>query len=729
MKVVSPKSGICSFFILLFAPICILLGQTTVVFQPGDTAGGPFPSNALTVADNGTKTGVRISLPPSSEFCDSASHASVCSNTAALNQLDGFSLNPRVMVCFSGDVNPDTLAGGIKLIPLNAPRTSISLKQLLYHSDSQSHCIYAKPENVLHQRSRYLLVVTDAILDNNGRSVEDDGSFRDALGSSDPYDSSLTAALNSLPSQLSVSGKIVSAALFTTMSATSWLESVHDFVRNSAPSVVLPAGLPYQFLISDLASLTWQADTGVGTMEQPIPLDALNKVGLVDSVAFGLFLSPNYLNPGGPAAGTITTSGTLPVPVPNSQGQLNWGLVPVSFHVFLPAGQMPADGWPVVIYGHGLGDNQFGAPTYIASTLAAHGYATLALEITGHGYGPNSKAVLTDKRGRTFTVSTPGRGIQFAPGDPIGSSNGCVVPGAIAVRDCSRQTAVDLFALVNTIQQTNGLTLGLNPQRIYYIGQSFGSAYGTIFHAVEPSVKAAVLSAGGGSNVDVARLTIPGRQIGTAYLAELGLLNVPPAPPQAYFHDAFNDEYPYRRQLTIDNGSVPGAVAIQAAFEAADWLGTSGDPLAYAPHLKRFPLPGVPAKSTFFQYSWGDLEEPNPANSALIRAAGGKSSSWLFRFDTAAQFHPEILGIMSPDFPLPILPHRILSNPTIFDEGNGAETSIALAEQQATAAFFDSDGQMVPNPNLYLTAPFAGLTLFEQPTLLPERLNFLQIQP
>jgi dienelactone hydrolase len=704
-----------------------LSGQTTVVFQPEDLAGGPFPNDALTVADHSTRTRIRVNLPPSAEFCRTNGNASVCSNTASLNQLDGFSVNPRVMVCFSGDVNPATLTNGIKLMSLNAPQNVVSLKQLLYRGDAQSHCAYAKPENVLEQQSRYLLVVTDAILDTDGHPVEDDGSFRDALNSSNSYYFSLASALNSLPNQLPLSGKIVSASLFTTMSATSWLEDVRNYVRRCAPGIVLPAGFPYQFRVSDLNSFTWQADKGNGTMSQSIPLSALSRTDSVGSVAFGLFLSPNYLNPSGPAAGTITTDGTKPVAIPSFLGGLSFGFVPVSFHVFLPSGQAPPGGWPVVIYGHGLGDDQFGAPTYIASTLAANGYATLALEITGHGYGAKSTVSLTTKRGQRFTVSTPGRGIQLSPDTPIGPSSGCIVPGAVAVRDCGRQTAVDLFALVKTIQQTNGLTVGLNPRRIYYVGQSFGAAYGTLFHAVEPSVKTAVLNAGGGSNVDVARLTFPGRQISTAYLFGLGLLNVPSAPSQAYFHDMFNDEYPYRDELTID--SVPGALAVQAAFEAADWLGMLGDPLAYAPHLKSSPLLGVPAKSTFFQYSWGDLEEPNPANSALIRAAGGEDSSWLFRSDWAARSHPEILGIVSPDFPLPIFPHRILSNPTIFDNDKAAEASIALAEQQATAAYFTSDGQTVPDPNQYLTPPFAGTPLFEQPALLPERLNFLQIRP
>ena len=259
-----------------------------------------------------------------------------------------------------------------------------------------------------------------------------------------------------------------------------------------------------------------------------------------------------------------------------------------------------------MIYGHGLGDSQFGAPTYIASTLAKQGFATLAMEIPGHGFGPNGYVQLTDTHGHNFVVATPGRGVAFSSG-PIGSTDGCIAPGAVAVRDCARQTAVDLSALVSVIRQTQGLGL-IDPGRIYYVGQSFGALYGTLFHAIEPAVSSAVLNGDGGTSVDVARLAITGRPLGLEYLASVNpsLLNVPPAPQEDYFHDQFNDNYPYPYAGPTVN-TIPGAPAIQAAFESADWIGMTGEALAFAPHLQTFPLKGVPAKRSLFQFGLGDL--------------------------------------------------------------------------------------------------------------------------
>ena len=108
------------------------------------------------------------------------------------------------------------------------------------------------------------------------------------------------------------------------------------------------------------------------------------------------------------------------------------------------------------------------------------------------------------------------------------------------------------------------------------------------------------------------------------------LLNVElkQAPPEPYFLDAFNDNYVFRSLPAVTTtNNVPGAIPIQNAFESIDWLGMSGDPLAFAAKLKPRPT------RLLVQFSFGDLEVPNPAESALIRAAGLIISSWFFHFE------------------------------------------------------------------------------------------------
>ncbi|MEO7650220.1 MAG: Ig-like domain-containing protein [Bryobacteraceae bacterium] len=678
------------------------------------------------MANPSQKTGRQVNLPLPNN-CGVEPALSACSDTFLLNQLDGFSVNPRITVCFDGPVDSGTLRTGIRLQSLNRFEPAIAINQIVY--DPNTYCVFAKPDRVLDQQSRYLLTVMASVRDSAGAPVKEDDLFLDCLKKdTSTYCRALSNAVDRLPRS---DGKVVGASLFTTLSTTDWLQKARILTTSAqTPAAVLPAGATSIFNLAALNSITWIPQTNNPALPpgQDIPLGVL---GGVEKIAFGLYLSPNFINVSGPLAGSISVTPTNnpiagPVAVPGLPPAIPPGLVPVSFHAFLPpASQMPSGGFPVVVYGHGMGDSQFGAPTFAASTWAQNGFATLAIEIPGHGFGPGGVVQLSTPTG-VETVATPGRGIQFSPTGPIGPSDGCILPGPLAVRDCARQTAVDLMALVRTIQATGGLGLQLNPARIYYVGQSFGSIYGTLFHAVEPAVKAAALNVPGGTSVDISRISPIGRQVGTFYLQTHNppLLNVPPAPADPIFNDLFNDNYPFRNRPVLAN-PVPGALDIQDAFEVADWLGMLGDSLGYARHLKTAPLPGVPAKSTLFQFALGDLEVPNPANSALIRAAGGQNSSWYLRFDRAVQTHPELLGILDPSGSFPILPHRFLSNPTIFLPQLAAENSLAMAAQKQIAGYFVGGGQTIPDPNPFLTGPFSGMTLFEIPTTLPEQLNFL----
>ncbi len=709
------KSRWSLFFLL---PLRLWCDNTTVLFQPLSPSVGPFPANALTLQASNQKTGLQVNLPLPAR-CNLLSASSGCVNIELLNQLDGFNVNPRIMVCFSGPVDITTLSTGINITAVDRNGPSIAINQVIF--DQTANCAYAKPSQVLDQQTRYLLVVTSDVADAGGKRVKAAKDFSAcAKKSTSDYCQALSQAIDLVENSHGNSlGDIVAASLFTTMSATSWMQQAHAQVNSGAiPGAGMLYGPVATFNLADVTSITWMPQTGVSGVNynQAFPLNVLAGV---DRISFGLFLSPLYLNTSGPQAGSISTTPTnAPIQPPST-------VIPVSFHVYLPPASSVKNGKiPVIVYGHGLGDSQFGGSTFVASVWAQKGFATLAIEITGHGFGPLSTTQVVTNSG-TYTIPTPGRGIQFSPTQPIGPTDGCILPTAIGTRDCSRQTAVDLSALVSAIRATQGLGLNLDPSRIYYTGQSFGSFYGTLFEAVEPNVSAGALNVGGATQVDVARLSPIGRALGSAYLSTFTppLLNVPPAPSQAYFHDNFNDEYVYHNQEIVD--SIPGALTIQAAFEQTDWLSMLGDPLSYAPHLKNEPLPGVPAKKILVQFALGDLEIPNPANSAMIRAGGYQTAAWMLRTDLAAGIEPALLSLTQQDVPYPIYPHRFLT--TVGTDP--LATAIGVAAQQQITDFFASGGATTPNPNQYFTGSFAGLTLFQIPAVLPDGLNFLQIQP
>jgi hypothetical protein len=296
--------------------------------------------------------------------------------------------------------------------------------------------------------------------------------------------------------------------------------------------------------------------------------------------------------------------------------------------------------------------------------------------------------------------------------DP-GQGGGCLVlPGPFATRDCFRQTAVDVFALVKMITAKKGLAdqLGLDAGRISFIGQSFGAILGTIVGATEPNVKTVVLNAAGGPVVDVGRLQprpVPGQPVSpnNANLGDIYLLTriLPLLPAEPFLSDfAFRGQPP----LLIPN------LEVQKAFEVAEWYNMPGDSLAFASSLK--------GKPVLFQIALGDMEVPNPTNSNLIRGASGQKSTWLYRFDRALQ----IAGPSS----LPLQPHRFLADDHIFD--SSARTSVAIAAQSQVANFIKSDGKSISNPNENIGAPFQqGDGIFEVPATLPDAVNYPPLPP
>jgi hypothetical protein len=245
----------------------------------------------------------------------------------------------------------------------------------------------------------------------------------------------------------------------------------------------------------------------------------------------------------------------------------------------------------------------------------------------------------------------------------------------------------------------------LDPSRIYYVGQSLGSIYGTMLNAVEPGLRAAVLNVGAGSVTDIVRWS-------PAFSDTASKILTSQNPPLLPLGTPFKDNFPFRDQPVSING--PGNSVTQSYMELSEWLDMQGDPISFAPHLARSTLPGVPAKSVLFQIARTDMTMPNPASSDLIRAAG-TGTTWMYRHDLAQAAFPGVL---------PANPHTYL---TLFLGAAGGTVSlpslpalfIGLAAQSQVAGFLSSDGQSVPDMSQILPGPY-----FEIPATLPNDLGY-----
>lgn len=695
---------------LLFSLVLIpaAFSATTVLFAPADPATGPFPTDYLTLPDPLQKTGIRINLP----LPDCTRQYTACQETGLLEQMDGFSIRARAAVRFSAAITPATLAGGLMYVALDnltneepgahTPGQLIPVDQVIY--DPSTNTAYAKPFSALDQHRHYALIVTDSVQDTSGAPVAASTAFQACLNDSSPYCAALAGALARVPIS---SQHIVAASLFTTMSATGWLERARATLPY-VPPVVMFAQPQSTFAIASLAGITLHEQTGVNPVrftDLSLPLNSTLLNGL-DRVVIGSYESPNFLS----ADQSIPPAPTNPgLAVPTAVNQ-------VGFNALLPSTPKPPNGYPVVVFGHGFGDSRFGGPTAAAPSLARAGLATIAIDAVGHGFGPESSVTFTDTQGHSVTINALGRSIDLNGDGVIESNEGCALTAPIAygTRDCFRQTAVDLMQLVRIIRQ--GLDLNgdgkpdLDPNQIYYAGDSLGAMYGTMLVAVEPSIRASALIVGGASTIDIARWSPAYHELSVEALSQRtpSLLNLP---------NSYNEDYALPGNPPHVT-TVPGAIPIQQTFEMWEWLGMSGDPMAFAPHLKLSPLAGVTPGPVLIQFARTDMTVTNPANSELIRAAGLQSSTWEYRHDIARGIDPT----------LPLDPHPFFE---LFVSlgGTGIELpgldglAISLDAQNQAAAFLASGGASTPDPNV-LSKLLFGTSLFEMPKALPFDFGF-----
>jgi len=701
-----------------FSPAAVAKGSVEPRFDLTVPSGGPFPSDRFAAPDPTQLTGLRVNLPKP----DCSVRLSDCEDIDVLNTLDGCNLQPRLSIPFTGPIDPTTVSSDtvflFKLSCTTCPGGSfVGINQVVWDPDATT--LHVESDQLLDQDARYLLVVTNGIRDLNGERI-DANTFRDVLHSgqtNDPaetaYRRQLVTALDTLKDAGVPPGRVAAASIFTTQSATAVLEKIRDQIKAGTPAPAdFAIGLNGEhtvFPFADVTSIAFRRQVGTAPTFSTsfVPLGDLKIVpGAVGTVAFGRYRSPNYETPDGviPPVGTLT--GTPAVQAMND----------VYFNLFLPSGPEPVSGWPVVIAGHGGGGNKNTAntPIRVAAKLTQHGLAAITINAVGHGGGPLGTVTVTTSDGTAVTLPAGGRGVDQDGDGAIGALEGIDTapdgPQAlVARRDGIRQTVADLMQLVRQIQvgiDADGDSApDLDPARIYYFGNSLGGVYGLPLVAAEPDVRAGVLGAVGGSLADW-RLGISGARVELGERLSLRsprLDNGGPDPIQPTNPFPFRENLPLRNQPTFVN-DVPGAIAIQEWIERIEWAMQPGDPLAYAPHLRRDPLAGLSPKRVLITFAKGDPVCPNPITTALLRAGDLVDRTTYFRGDLA----------YAPNTPSPADLHEFLFRFTPTGIG------FALAGQEAIATFLASDGQVTMDPD-------GEGPLFETPIegALPETLQII----
>ncbi len=584
--------------------------------------------------------------------------------------------------------------------------------------DPTATTLDVESDELLDQHAKYGLIVTRGVRDASGTPVVASEAFRRFLRGN-PHDHELREYRQALQELLRKArrlgireGDVVVASVFSTLSATAVLEKIREQIKAATPApadFLLAGGTRTVFSLSEVTGVVFNQEITVGgpLTPIPVPVDAL-RIGPVAQIAFGRYTSPDYETPEKFIPPVGTRLGT-----PQAQGTNE-----IYFNLFLPAGTQPPTGWPVAIFGHGFGDQKNNSPFVVGATMAAYGIATIAINVVGHGFGALGTLTVNRTAGDPVRLSAGGRGIDQDGDGTIDSTEGvnAVPPRTIiSNRDALRQTVVDLMQLVRVIEvgmdvDGDGVA-DLDPARIYYFGQSFGGIYGTKFLAVEPNVRVGVPNVPGGAIIEVARLSSVFRPlVGLSLLNRTpSLLNppgltdiggVPVNPPR------FNENMPLRNQPPVIN-DVAGAIEIQEYLENVEWVSQSGNPVAYAPHLRKDPLADVTEKAVIVQFAKGDQTVPNPTATAILRAGALADQAMFYRNDLAFAEQPTEVAKN---------PHTFLTR--IFDPSPLVQ-AIATGAQKQIGMFFATDGEVVihPEPSHFFEVPI------EPP--LPEDLSYI----
>jgi hypothetical protein len=679
--------ALLTFLTILAVPSLAHAAGVQPRFDLSSPEGSPFPSNRWTRIDFSQNTFLRVNLPKP----DCTVRPSDCADVDVLNTLDGFNMQPRISIPFTGPIDPNSVnSSNVFLISLPDFKVT-GINQVVW--EVATNTLHVESDQLLRQHTTYILVVTTDVRDAAGKRI---GSafFRPHMHGQ------MSNLVRGLPGKLRLSDVAV-ASIFTTQSATSLLEKVRRQIKASTPTAptftIGAGGERTVFSLAGVTSILFSRQTGTAPTFTVSPTGTPFLAG-VGTVAFGAFDAPDYETPSKVIPAVGTRSGE-----PAAQGTNR-----LYFNLFLPAGPAPAGGWPVAIYGHGFTDNKNGSPFLVAGSMARRGIATIAINVVGHGFGALGTLIVNRTTGGPVVLPAGGRGFDQDGNATIDSTEGVnAAPPQTLVgnRDGLRQTVIDLMSLVREIEvgvdvDGNG-TRDLDPAKISYFGQSFGGIYGTKFLAVEPNVLTGVPNVPGGPIIEIARLSPAFRGLVT-----LSLINrTPPLINLPGF--AFNENIPLRNLPPVVD-TVPGASAIQQLIDRTEWTSQAGNPVAYAVHLRAQPLSGVPAKSVILQFARTDATVPNPTTSAIIRAGALQDRTTLFRNDLAFASNPTF----------PKNPHTFLTNvPGLAPAAPGA---VALAAQDQIAQFFASSGTATVDPD------GAG-PLFETPMVgpPPEDLAFI----
>ena len=524
-------------------------------FDPNNPM-NPYPSDRL-LDENGL-----TDLPPQYLFIDVPRTPELeaafqyAEMQAAQLKLRGWSTFAPIRVRFDRPMAPDAGAFPRGFLLLEYDNLRAAPHPITARPYDPDNAIEVYPIVPLKPRTKYVLVVTRAVVDVYGNPARPSEDFLNLL-----YGSGLVGEQQDLHEQLEPvvaylnrsydirSDEIVLLDLFTTQPTTDDMVAIKN--RLDPESGDLRPGLPvFDRPFGNLE--TGIFGEGTPQYREIVGRDSSRNVS---KVAIGYFEAYDFrVRSNGPFE-EARVYGTK-IPTRNK----------LDFYMVLPKLPKPPGGYPIVLFGHGLGGSgkDVGQISNIDRDIPV---ITIGISALQHG-----------RRGNVtnfFNLQTMG-----------------------TTREYFRQSVVDFMQVIRMIKLAHDE--GIYPfdevdvgHRLY-LGGSLGGIMGTLFMAVEPEVEVGMLSVPGGGLPNI----MTSRQIGQL-LEPLLSLNT---------------------SIPVESPVFP--LFLRRFQQTAQWALDSADPINYAPYITTpgNQLPGVPLKRILMHEGVVDSVVPNRTTDDLALA-------------------------------------------------------------------------------------------------------------
>jgi len=458
----------------------------------------PFPNTVLFAgSEDGT-----LNI----ELADDVAEGDFSNPQVALNAIDGFSLTQPLVAGFDVPegtmIDPDSVVLGESVFVFEVSTTpELAVTGILSELVAGQVSVGAGIDTVtvvplvpLEESTSYMVVVTDGVtilgdpaggspVNSVFRLVSGTLELTGALADLEPLRRATSAMLTATEGQDFEAADVINIFATRTQSITAPMEAVAIAASVGGSINMVPTGMT----TADVnEAAPGAADLFVGTLDLPYYLTAPANPN--DAAAISSFWRPEEgefitgLNP----VPVATSTQTIPVlmTVPNASSSQT----------------MPANGWPVAIFVHGITNDRTFMLT-VADTMAGAGFAVIAIDQVMHGITDEtsalsaSSATFENDVERHFGLDLVNNDSGEPGPDGVVDSSGThfFSPAQLLnTRDNLRQSAADLLVLSASLATVEVVPLDASRQAL--IGHSLGGTTATTFAAFTDNLSSVTLA-------------------------------------------------------------------------------------------------------------------------------------------------------------------------------------------------------------------------------------------